>query len=184
MEKFYCHFERRGKWALLISWWDLSLATKKQQCFSSFDDATCKDTCEDTEVFRSSWSCLLYDLYWWWGVHLIISIGERYIAVWRIDGSEKQSASCVLGYFWMEHPAVFLDSRCIDNGNIDKSGLYVLAISEIGVCYFGMQRIWRTYVIQKPNKSHSSRLWKWENCRYLMSKVVNWLGEFQKKSLS
>ena len=27
------------------------------------------------------------------------AIGERYIAVWRIDGSEKQSANCVLGYF-------------------------------------------------------------------------------------
>ena len=86
------------------------------------------------------------------------AIGERYIAVWRIDDSEKQSASCVLA---MEHPAVFLDSRCIDNGDIDKSGLYALAISEISVfVIFGMQRMWRTYVIQKPNKSHSSRLWK------------------------
>ena len=86
------------------------------------------------------------------------AIGERYIAVWRIDDSEKQSASCVLA---MEHPAVFLDSRCIDNGDIDKSGLYVLAISEISVfVIFGMQRMRRTYVIQKPNKSHSSRLWK------------------------
>ena len=59
--------------------------------------------------------------------------GERYVAVWRIDGGKKQSAICVLA---MEHPAVFLDSRCIDNGDTDKSGLYVLAISEIGVCYF------------------------------------------------
>ena len=30
----------------------------------------------------------------------------------------------------------FLDSRCIDNGDADKSGLHVLATSEIGVCYF------------------------------------------------
>ena len=27
------------------------------------------------------------------------ALGERYIVVWRIDGMEKQSASCVLGYF-------------------------------------------------------------------------------------
>ena len=59
--------------------------------------------------------------------------GERYVAVWRIDGGKKQSAICVLA---MEHPAVFLDSRCIDSGDTDKSGFYVLAISEIGVCYF------------------------------------------------
>lgn len=60
------------------------------------------------------------------------AVGERYVAVWRISGSKKQSASCVLS---MEHPAVFLDSRCIDSGEVDDSGLCVLAISEIGVCY-------------------------------------------------
>ncbi|XP_027331584.1 WD repeat-containing protein 43 [Abrus precatorius] len=60
------------------------------------------------------------------------AVGERYVAVWRIDGAKKQSASCVLA---MEHPAVFLDSRCIDSGECDKAGLCVLAISEIGICY-------------------------------------------------
>ncbi|XP_059439762.1 uncharacterized protein LOC132172303 [Corylus avellana] len=60
------------------------------------------------------------------------AVGERYVAVWRISGSKKQSSSCVLS---MEHPAVFLDSRCIDSGEVDNSGLCVLAISEIGVCY-------------------------------------------------
>lgn len=60
------------------------------------------------------------------------AVGERYVAVWRISGGKKQSASCVLS---MEHPAVFLDSRCIDGGEVDDSGLCVLAISEIGVCY-------------------------------------------------
>ncbi|XP_007035680.2 PREDICTED: WD repeat-containing protein 43 isoform X2 [Theobroma cacao] len=61
---------------------------------------------------------------------LILSsaLGERYIAVWRTDGSKKQSASCVLA---MEHPAVFIDSRCVNDGD-----LYVFAISETGVCYF------------------------------------------------
>ncbi|KAH9683658.1 WD REPEATS REGION domain-containing protein [Citrus sinensis] len=61
------------------------------------------------------------------------AVGERYIALWRTDGVKKQSASCVLA---MEHPAVFMDCRCIDNGGVDDAGLYVLAISETGVCYF------------------------------------------------
>ncbi|KAK0607855.1 hypothetical protein LWI29_021569 [Acer saccharum] len=61
------------------------------------------------------------------------AVGERYIALWRTDGDKKQSASCVLA---MEHPAVFIDGRCIDNEEVDEAGLYVLAISETGVCYF------------------------------------------------
>ncbi|XP_037491320.1 WD repeat-containing protein 43 isoform X2 [Jatropha curcas] len=60
------------------------------------------------------------------------AIGERYIALWRTDGGKKQSASCVLA---MEHPAVFLDSRCLENEGVDDPGLCVLAISETGVCY-------------------------------------------------
>ncbi|XP_004508181.1 uncharacterized protein [Cicer arietinum] len=58
--------------------------------------------------------------------------GERYVAVWRIDGAKKQSASCVLA---MEQPAVFLDSRCIDKGQHDDAGICVLAVSEVGLCY-------------------------------------------------
>lgn len=61
------------------------------------------------------------------------AVGERYIAVWNIGGGKKQSASAVLA---MEHPAVFVDSRCIDSGEVGDIGLYVLAISEVGVCYF------------------------------------------------
>lgn len=61
------------------------------------------------------------------------AVGERYVTLWRTDGGKKQSASCVLA---MEHPAVFIDGRCIENGEVDGAGLYVLAISEIGVCYF------------------------------------------------
>lgn len=60
------------------------------------------------------------------------AVGERYVAVWRVDGAKKQSASCVLA---MEHPAVFLDSRCIDRGEDDEAGICVLAISEVGLCY-------------------------------------------------
>uniref|UniRef100_A0A9I9DNZ2 Small-subunit processome Utp12 domain-containing protein n=1 Tax=Cucumis melo TaxID=3656 RepID=A0A9I9DNZ2_CUCME len=58
-------------------------------------------------------------------------VGERYIVVWSVDGGKKQSASCVLA---MEHPAIFVDSRRSNDGG-DESALYVLAISEIGVCY-------------------------------------------------
>ncbi|XP_008223261.1 PREDICTED: uncharacterized protein LOC103323078 [Prunus mume] len=61
------------------------------------------------------------------------AVGERYIAVWNIGGGKKQSASAVLA---MEHPAVFVDSRCIDSGEVGDIGLSVLAISEVGVCYF------------------------------------------------
>ena len=61
------------------------------------------------------------------------AVGERYVAVWNVGGGKKQSASCV---FAMEHPAVFVDSKCIYGGGADDAGLYVLAISEIGDCYF------------------------------------------------
>ncbi|XP_039162290.1 uncharacterized protein LOC104436824 isoform X6 [Eucalyptus grandis] len=64
---------------------------------------------------------------------LSCAAGERYIAVWRVDGSKMHSASCTLS---MEHPAVYLDSRCFDNGEEDLKGLYVLALTETGVCYF------------------------------------------------
>lgn len=68
------------------------------------------------------------------GRYLLSSaVGERYIAIWKVDSSKKQSASCVLS---MEHPAVFLHSKCIDNENTNDVGLYVLAISESGLCYF------------------------------------------------
>ncbi|XP_057772183.1 uncharacterized protein LOC130991796 isoform X2 [Salvia miltiorrhiza] len=59
--------------------------------------------------------------------------GERYIAVWAVDGSKKKSVSVVLA---MDHPAVFLDSKFINTDDADNASLCVLAISEIGVCYF------------------------------------------------
>lgn len=68
------------------------------------------------------------------GKYVISSaVGERYVAVWKIDGSKKKAASCVLA---MDHPAVFLDSKCIYTEDGDNAGLSVLAISEMGVCYF------------------------------------------------
>ncbi|XP_038876234.1 WD repeat-containing protein 43 [Benincasa hispida] len=59
------------------------------------------------------------------------AVGERYVVVWSLDGGKKQSASCVLA---MEHPAIFVDSRRSNDGG-DETALYILAISEIGVCY-------------------------------------------------
>ncbi|GLT45733.1 hypothetical protein SLA2020_195420 [Shorea laevis] len=84
---------------------------KKKQKFSGHPGAVrCMTFTEDGKFILSS------------------AVGERYIALWRTDGSKKQSASCVLA---MEHPAVFVDSRRVENGD-----LYVFAISEAGVCYF------------------------------------------------
>lgn len=61
------------------------------------------------------------------------ALGERYVAVWKIDGSKNKSARTFLA---MDHPAVFLDSKCVSGGNADEVGLSVVAISEMGVCYF------------------------------------------------
>ncbi|GER30560.1 transducin family protein / WD-40 repeat family protein, partial [Striga asiatica] len=56
--------------------------------------------------------------------------GERYIAAWKIDGTKTKSSSFILA---MDHPAVFLDTWC---SNGENTGLSILALSEIGVCYF------------------------------------------------
>ncbi|XP_014618186.2 WD repeat-containing protein 43 [Glycine max] len=77
------------------------------------------------------------------------AIGERYVAVWRIEGAKKQSASCVLA---MEHPAVFLDSRCIDSGEHDEVGICVLAISEIAICYLWFGNSIEELCNTKPTK--------------------------------
>ncbi|XP_062210965.1 uncharacterized protein LOC133912313 isoform X2 [Phragmites australis] len=55
-------------------------------------------------------------------------IGERYIAIWKLGGGKSQSSSCILS---MEHPAIFVDCKCLDEGEI-----HILAISEIGIGYF------------------------------------------------
>ncbi|XP_077214068.1 transducin family protein / WD-40 repeat family protein [Tasmannia lanceolata] len=77
------------------------------------------------------------------------AIGEKYIAVWKLDGSKKQSSSCVLS---MDHPAVFLDSKVTDNGPTDDLGFYVLAISELGLCYFWYGRNIEELRNTKPTK--------------------------------
>ncbi|KAM7477695.1 hypothetical protein LguiA_025908 [Lonicera macranthoides] len=85
------------------------------------------------------------------------SVGERYIAVWKIDGSKKQSACCVLA---MDYPAVVLDSRCIDTEGADNAGLYVLAISEMGVCYFWHGKDIDELRTSKPTKVFADKLSK------------------------
>eukprot|EP00268_Persea_americana_P056369 TRINITY_DN6642_c0_g1_i2.p1 TRINITY_DN6642_c0_g1~~TRINITY_DN6642_c0_g1_i2.p1 ORF type:complete len:638 (-),score=171.77 TRINITY_DN6642_c0_g1_i2:575-2488(-) len=77
------------------------------------------------------------------------AVGERYIAVWKIDGGRKQPVSCVLS---MDHPAVFLDSKGTDNGGADNDGLVVLAISELGLCYFWHGRNVEELRSTKPTK--------------------------------
>ncbi|XP_075477312.1 uncharacterized protein LOC142518413 isoform X2 [Primulina tabacum] len=61
------------------------------------------------------------------------AMGERYVAIWRIDGSKEKSAYLFLA---MDHPAVFLDCRCFNSGEEDDTVLSVLAITEMGICYF------------------------------------------------
>ncbi|GAA0145365.1 hypothetical protein LIER_05577 [Lithospermum erythrorhizon] len=61
------------------------------------------------------------------------AVGERYIAVWMIDGSKTKTACCSLA---MDHPAIYLDCKLTNPKDTESSGLCVLAISEVGICYF------------------------------------------------
>lgn len=83
--------------------------------------------------------------------HYIISsaAGERYVAIWKMNGEKEQSASCVLS---MEHPAVVLDSKGSDAEGSKGSGLYILAISEVGQCYFWYGSSIERLQASKPTK--------------------------------
>ncbi|GAV64178.1 WD40 domain-containing protein/Utp12 domain-containing protein [Cephalotus follicularis] len=82
------------------------------------------------------------------------AVGERYIAVWSADDDgKKQSASCVLA---MDHPAIFIDTRCIGNAGANDLGLCVLAISESGICYFWFAQNVEELRNTKPTKVSSS----------------------------
>ncbi|KAE8772845.1 WD repeat-containing protein 43 [Hordeum vulgare] len=59
-------------------------------------------------------------------------VGERYVAIWKLGSGKTQSSSCILS---MEHPAIFVDCRCLDT-NGTEAVIGVLAISEVGICYF------------------------------------------------
>uniref|UniRef100_A0A1D1YHV6 WD repeat-containing protein 43 n=1 Tax=Anthurium amnicola TaxID=1678845 RepID=A0A1D1YHV6_9ARAE len=84
------------------------------------------------------------------GKYILTSgIGERFVAFWKIDGRKKQSTTCVLS---MEHPAVFLGCKVIDVDSSEDAGFYVLAISEIGLCYFWYGKSIEELRNSKPTK--------------------------------
>lgn len=83
------------------------------------------------------------------GYLLSSSLGERYVAVWKVDSSKKKSACTFLA---MDHPAVFLDSKCFSSEDSENAGIYVLAISEIGVCYFWHEKTVDELRNSKPTK--------------------------------
>lgn len=60
-------------------------------------------------------------------------VGERHVAIWKVGCGKKQSASSFLS---MQHPAISLHSKNVKIDGKDGDGLSVLAISEMGVCYF------------------------------------------------
>ncbi|KAL2470301.1 transducin family protein/WD-40 repeat family protein [Abeliophyllum distichum] len=77
------------------------------------------------------------------------AVGERYVAVWKIDGGKNKPACAFLA---MDHPAVFLDSRCTKSRDADDDGLCVLGISEVGLCYFWHGKTIDELRISKPTK--------------------------------
>lgn len=78
------------------------------------------------------------------------ALGERYIAVWEIDSSDKKSGSAFLS---MDQPAIFLDSKFVNTGDEDNASLCVLAISEVGVCY-----IWHAKTIDELRNSKPTKI--------------------------
>ncbi|XP_073308554.1 uncharacterized protein [Primulina huaijiensis] len=84
------------------------------------------------------------------GRYLLSSaMGERYVAIWRVDGSKEKSAYLFLA---MDHPAVFLDCRCFNSGEEDDTVLSVLAITEMGICYFWHANTMDELRYSKPTK--------------------------------
>ncbi|VAI06561.1 unnamed protein product [Triticum turgidum subsp. durum] len=59
-------------------------------------------------------------------------VGERYVAIWELGSGKSQSSSCILS---MVHPAIFVDCMC-SGTNATEGEIDVLAISEVGICYF------------------------------------------------
>lgn len=77
------------------------------------------------------------------------AVGEKYIAIWKTDGGKKQPACCVLS---MDRPAVVLDSKGKECDVSADGGLFVLAISELGLCYFWHGRNIEELRNAKPTK--------------------------------
>lgn len=75
-------------------------------------------------------------------------VGERYVAIWKLGSGKTQSSSCILS---MEHPAIFVDCKCSDT-NAKEGEIYVLAISEVGICYFWSGKNMDDLRNKKPTK--------------------------------
>ncbi|KAM0899200.1 hypothetical protein ACQ4PT_021495 [Festuca glaucescens] len=75
-------------------------------------------------------------------------VGERYVAIWRLGGGKTQSSSCILS---MEHPAIFVDCKC-SGINANNGEIHVLAISEVGICYFWSGNSMDDLRNKKPSK--------------------------------
>ncbi|XP_059280748.1 uncharacterized protein LOC132034419 isoform X1 [Lycium ferocissimum] len=121
----------------------LATATSQLKIFTCLDDKKIQKFSGHPGAVR----CMVFSED---GRHILSSaVGDRHVAVWKLDGSKKKSACCLLA---MDHPAVFLD--CYHIKTVDENGasLGVLAISEIGVCYFWHGKSFEELHNSKPTK--------------------------------
>ncbi|XP_078429713.1 transducin family protein / WD-40 repeat family protein isoform X2 [Wolffia australiana] len=84
---------------------------------------------------------------------LSAGIGEKFIALWKINGKKKQSATCVLS---MKHPPIYLTSKLIDSDKANNSSFCVLALSETGLCYYWQEKTPEELKFCKPSKISTS----------------------------
>ncbi|KAM3323996.1 hypothetical protein P3S67_005147 [Capsicum chacoense] len=121
----------------------LATATSQLKIFTCLDDKKLQKFPGHPGAVR----CLVFSED---GRHVLSSaVGDRHVAVWKLDGSKKKTACCLLA---MDHPAVFLDCYSIKVGDKKDASLGVLAISEIGVCYFWHGKSFEELYNSKPTK--------------------------------
>ncbi|XP_059305141.1 uncharacterized protein LOC132056802 isoform X2 [Lycium ferocissimum] len=125
----------------------LATATSQLKIFNCLDDKKLQKFSGHPGAVR----CMVFSED---GIHVLSSaVGDRHVAVWKLDGTKKKSACCLLA---MDHPAIFLDSYCIKYGDENDTSLGVLAISEIGVCYFWHGKNFEELHNGKPTKIRAS----------------------------
>ncbi|XP_060203229.1 uncharacterized protein LOC132631616 isoform X2 [Lycium barbarum] len=125
----------------------LATATSQLKIFNCLDDKKLQKFSGHPGAVR----CMVFSED---GRHVLSSaVGDRHVAVWKLDGTKKKSACCLLA---MDHPAIFLDSYCIKSGDENDTSLGVLAISEIGVCYFWHGKNFEELHNGKPTKIRAS----------------------------
>ncbi|KAK4380078.1 hypothetical protein RND71_001940 [Anisodus tanguticus] len=121
----------------------LATATSQLKIFTCLDDKKLQKFSGHPGAVR----CMVFSED---GRHVLSSaVGDRHVAVWKLDGSKKKSACCLLA---MDHPAVFLDCYRIKTGDENDANLGVLAISEVGVCYFWHGKSFEELHNSKPTK--------------------------------